>query len=219
MSLASKIYPSGSGSLPLRTAPSSPPASPGGGLAMKVAGSRPFAAPVQNKLGTMEFTNLQPRGPAAPAAPPSPASPTLGGLAAKVAGAGGMQTTNGFTSFADEQLGAAGWQKSGGDRKAGWVAQSGSYKGQTRPEAEAKLRAQYAAMTPEQKAAYEARANNADIGDQGAAPGAPPIGTPMDTPSLLSGSRLTPSGLGGVDKVEGSLTRRARMGGPKTMMA
>lgn len=217
MSLASKIYPSGSGSVPLRTAPPAAPAAPGGGgLAMKVAGSRPFASPVQNKLGTMEFTNLQPRGPAAPAAP---ASPTLGGLAAKVAGAGGMQSTNGFTSYADEQLGAAGWQKSGGDRKAGWVAQSGSYKGQTRPEAEARLRAQYAAMTPEQKAAYEARANNADIGDQGGAPGAPPPGTPMDTPSLLSGSRLTPSGLGGVDKVEGSLTRRARMGAPKTMMA
>ena len=181
---------------------------------MKVAGARPFAAPTQNKLGTMEFTNLQPRMPDVPAAA------AMGGLAAKIAdaNAGGALTTNGFTAYADEQLGAAGFVKSGGDRKAGWVAQSGAWKGQTRPEAEAKLRAQYAAMTPEQKAAYESRANNGDIGDRSMDPGAMPPGTSMDSPSMLSGSRLTPSGLGGVDKVEGSLARRARMGAPKTMM-
>jgi hypothetical protein len=154
--------------------------------------SRPFNAPVQNKLGTMEYTNLQPRG-----------NPQPGGLAgrAMAAGAGmgspgGQMSTGGFTAYADKNLGSAGFMKSGGDRKAGWVAQSGAYKGKTRDEAMADLRTKYAGMSPEEKAQYEAMSRNEDIGDAGS--GMMPQG-PVDPPMKLAG----------VDKVQGSLARRA----------
>ena len=247
MSLTSKLFLSGSGSLPLRTVQPSKqkpggqytdPASGGvaspttqttgiqpnapapSGLAAKVAG-RQFGAATQNRLGTMEFRNLQPRG------------ASMGGLAGKVAAAGaaggaaspqpgmGEQSTVGFTSYVDEQLGGAGFILSGANRKGGWVAQSGAYRGQTRPAAEAKLRAKYAAMTPEQRMAYEARGNNSDIGDitptASPSPTASAVPPPaMDDPTMMTGMPLDPLS---VDETAGGLTRRARRGASRSMMA
>ena len=45
-----------------------------------------------------------------------------------------------FNAYIDEQLGSAGFRKSGADNKAGFVAQSGRFKGMTQDEARAKLR-------------------------------------------------------------------------------
>lgn len=169
---------------------------------------RAFNSPTQANLGNTQYTNLATPKPAATATQagnPSPARMTPAAtraaspIGSALAAASGnpaapptaaapanpiaqrlQQTTNGFSSFLDDKLGSAGLKKSGSDRKAGWVVQSGPFKGKTRDEAAAQLRQQYAAMSPEQKAAYEARSRNEDIGDS-----APPTG-----PAAQSGAAI-----------------------------
>jgi hypothetical protein len=122
------------------------------------------------------------------------------------------QSTNGFQAYLSKSIGAAGFQKSGSDRKAGWVAQSGEYKGQTREEAEGALREKYAAMPPEERSAYEAMGQNADVGDQVSSNGpgfgqAAPAAAPAATTPEQSGG-LAMRALKGVDGVSPARQRR-----------
>jgi len=170
---------------------------------------RAFNAPVQNQLGTMTFKNLQPRNglvtqalagrPGAPIPTDEAGKPMYAPPTAMPQGTVDRPaSTNGFNSFVNDKIGAAGFIKSGADRKPGWVAQKGEYRGKTRDEAQADLRMKYAAMSPDQKAVYEQKAANLDIGDMGnadigdSAPApatAPrvPVGTPDERPYKLRG--------------------------------
>jgi len=68
-----------------------------------------------------------------------------------------------FHAYIDEQLGDAGFSKSGSDNKSGWVAQSGRFKGRTQDEARAALRKEFAGLDPRRKTRYASLAEGRDV--------------------------------------------------------
>ena len=68
-----------------------------------------------------------------------------------------------FHAYATEQMADAGFAKSGSDKKAGWVAQSGRFKGLTQDEIQAKVRQEFAGMDAGKRARYQAMAEGRDI--------------------------------------------------------
>ena len=68
-----------------------------------------------------------------------------------------------FNAYIDEQLGSAGFRKSGADNKAGFVAQSGRFKGMTQDEARAQLRKEFAGFDPRRKQRYAGLAEGRDV--------------------------------------------------------
>ena len=68
-----------------------------------------------------------------------------------------------FHAYIDEQLGDAGFSKSGSDNKSGWVAQSGRFKGRTQDEARAELRKEFAGLDPRRKTRYASLAEGRDV--------------------------------------------------------
>lgn len=68
-----------------------------------------------------------------------------------------------FNAYIDEQLGSAGFRKSGADNKAGFVAQSGRFKGMTQDEARAQLRKEFAGFDARRKQRYAGLAEGRDV--------------------------------------------------------
>tara|TARA_Y100000593_G_scaffold6574_1_gene12480 strand:+ start:3888 stop:4661 length:774 start_codon:yes stop_codon:yes gene_type:complete len=68
-----------------------------------------------------------------------------------------------FHAYASEQMADAGFRKSGSDKKAGWVAQSGRFKGLTQDEIQGKLRQEFAGFDEGRRARYQGMAQGEDI--------------------------------------------------------
>lgn len=145
--------------------------------------ARPFNAPVQNQLGSMSFSNLQPRRPAAGSTPPA-TGPT-------------QQSYAGLTPYVDEQIGGAPRRLSGfRGKRAGARYVEGPSKGKTQDRALLDAREKYAKLSPDAKQGYESKARMEDISSTVpgvAAPAAPMPATP-EPPQRMSieGAELAP---------------------------
>ena len=68
-----------------------------------------------------------------------------------------------FHAFASEQMADAGFRKSGADKKAGFVAQSGRFKGLTQDEIQGQLRREFGGLNQNQRSRYQRMAQGEDI--------------------------------------------------------
>lgn len=64
----------------------------------------------------------------------------------------------GFAAYLDEQMGGTGWKMSTRDSKAGFVAQDGPNRGETRQGITSAARAKFLGMSPEERAKYDEQA-------------------------------------------------------------
>ena len=72
-----------------------------------------------------------------------------------------------FHAYMSEQLADAGFRKSGSDKKAGFVAQSGRFKGMTQDEINQKLRGEFGRFGADQRAKYASIARGDDVAADG----------------------------------------------------
>ena len=72
-----------------------------------------------------------------------------------------------FHAYASEQLADAGFRKSGSDRKSGFVATSGRFKGMTQDEINQQMRKEFGGFGANQRARYEALGRGDDIATGG----------------------------------------------------
>tara|TARA_R110000824_G_scaffold71929_15_gene183928 strand:- start:191 stop:1162 length:972 start_codon:yes stop_codon:yes gene_type:complete len=72
-----------------------------------------------------------------------------------------------FHAYMSEQLADAGFRKSGSDKKAGFVAQSGRFKGMTQDEINGMLRKEFGGFGADQRAKYAGMASGDDVATDG----------------------------------------------------
>ena len=72
-----------------------------------------------------------------------------------------------FHAYMSEQLADAGFRKSGSDKKAGFVAQSGRFKGMTQDEINGILRKEFGGFGADQRAKYAGMASGDDVAADG----------------------------------------------------
>lgn len=162
-------------SLGEQNTPSAPAALPG----VVVPGSNPTRPPFPTSNGMAIHKAKSAGTPSAPMTPPKPSltnpapttappfeGPLMPGQESPDRLLPSPKTTaptpsngKGFGAFIDEQLGGSGWRMSTRDSQAGFVAQDGAFRGQTKASAIAALRQRFLQMSPEERSKYDEQAN------------------------------------------------------------